>query len=103
MEKKIRYPAIHRLESDLTRKNIPHVFASDGDGYKIIYPSSEKGKKRCVVREHQFSKGHEEDLLEMVGLLTDEERAADTGTNAAVCGKLEETEVLRRITEDYGE
>lgn len=102
MEKKIRYPAIHRLESDLTKKNIPHVFAPDGDGYKIVYPSSEKGKKRCVVREHQFSKGHDEDLLEMVGLLTDEERAADTGTNAAVCGKLEETEVLRRITEDYG-
>ena len=54
------------------------------------------------MREHRFSKGHEEDLLEMVGLLTDDERAADTGTNAAVCGKLEETEVLRRITEDYG-
>lgn len=97
---KIKYTAIRRLESDLTAKKIPHVFMDDGDGFKILYPEGGK-KNRCIVREHQFSVGHEDDKLEMVGLLTDEERIADTGTKAAVCGNLDKDEVLRRILVDY--
>lgn len=97
---KIKYTAIRRLESDLTAKKIPHVFSEDGDGFKILYPEGGK-KNRCIVREHQFSVGHEDDKLEMVGLLTDEERMADTGTKAAVCGNLDKDEVLRRILGDF--
>lgn len=103
MTKTIRYAAIHRLESDLTANNIPHVFAPDGDGYKIVYPSCERSNVRCVVREHRFSIGHEDDKLEMVGLLTEEEKMADTGTRAAVCGNLTKEEVFKRILNDIQE
>ena len=101
MTKTIRYKAIHDLNEMLIKAGVPHVFAPDGDGWKVAYPEADKKKIRCVARQHRFSKGTEDGLLEMVGLLTEDERMADTGTSAAVGGGFEPGEVFRRIREDY--
>ena len=101
MTKTIRYKAIHDLNEMLIKAGIPHVFAPDGDGWKVVYPEADKKKIRCVARQHRFSRGTEEDKIEIVGLLTEEERRADTGTRAAVGGGFEPLEVGRRIIEDY--
>lgn len=101
MTKTIRYESIRALDEMLSGAGIPHDFAPDGDGWKIAYPAAGRKDVRCVARQHRFSKGTEDGLLEMVGLLTEDERMADTGTSAAVGGGFEPGEVFRRISEDY--
>lgn len=95
------YMAITRLHTMLSDAGIPHDFLIDGDGWQIIYPPGSKKKSVCVARQHRFSKETEDGLIEMVGLLTEDERMADTGTSAAVGGGFEPEEAFRRISEDY--
>lgn len=97
----MRYMAITRLHTMLSDAGIPHDFLIDGDGWQIIYPPGSKKKSVCVARQHVFSIGSDKDLLEMRGLLTEDERMADTGTGAAVRGNLEAGEVFARIRNHY--
>lgn len=101
MTKTVRYSAIHSLHDLLTQCGIPHEFGADGDGWKVSYPDSNRKTVRCVARQHRFSKGADDNLIEMVGLLTEEERMADTGTRAAVGGGFTPEEICRRIKENY--
>lgn len=65
------------------------------DGYHICYPKQGVLCK-CSVIEHEGSYGHDKDLLEIMGLLTEEEKAADE-----VAGWLTAEDVFGRIKADF--
>lgn len=60
-----------------------------------MYPDDGK-EKVCSVIEHKGSYGHEDDLLEIMGLLTDGESKHDD-----VVGFLSANNVFERIKKDY--
>lgn len=85
------YKEIHRLHQMLTDAGIPHTMKPMMDGWQICYPQD--GAKRVVsVIEHYGSYGKDEDLLEIMGLLTKEEEDQDS-----VLGYLTAEEVFLRI------
>ena len=67
---------LHRL---LEGAGIPHLFRECYDGFTIRYPNV--GRSECFVTERRFNIGYQKKLLDICGLLTREEREADTGTN----------------------
>ena len=69
------YKEIFRLKEMLEKKNIPFIFRGLFDGFQICYPDVKN--KVCSVIEHIGSYGHEQDLLEIMGLLADEETDDD--------------------------
>ena len=90
-----KYNEIFKLKSLLEENHIPFEWIEHNvvskQGYQICYP--EKGEKRvCSVVEHSFSYGHEKDLLEIQGLLTEEEEKCDS-----VLGNLTADNVFQRI------
>lgn len=86
-----RYQEILRLDAMLTEKHIPHSLVKILDGWQVIYP--EDGPKRIMdAIEHFGSYGQEDDLLEIMGLLTPDEKKADS-----VLGYLTAKEVFQRI------
>ena len=92
-----QYKEIFRLKDMLEENNIPFEFNFMVDimGYQIAYP--ENGLNRiCSVIETSSSYGHENDLLEIMGLLTDEENKYDD-----VAGNLTAEDVFERIKNDY--
>ena len=92
-----RYKEIFRLNEMLTVKGIPHVFREMVDGWQIIYP--EDGKKRVMdAIENYGSYGNEQDLLEIMGLLTPEEKKC-----GSVLGYLTAEEVFERIEKHWSE
>lgn len=92
-----RYKEIFRLNEMLTAKEIPHVFQKMMDGWQIIYPKD--GKRRVMdAIEHYGSYGNEQDLLEIMGLLTREEKKCDS-----VLGYLTAEEVFGRIEKHWSE
>lgn len=92
-----RYKEIFRLDEMLKEKEIPHVFHNVMDGWQIIYP--EDGKRRVMdAIEHYGSYGNEQDLLEIMGLLTPEEKKCDS-----VLGYLTAEEVFERIEKHWNE
>ena len=92
-----RYKEIFRLDEMLTAKEIPHVFHKVMDGWQIVYPGD--GEKRVVdAIEHFGSYGNEQDLLEIMGLLTPEEEECDS-----VLGYLTAEEVFERIEKHWNE
>lgn len=84
------YQEITFLHRRLRDAGIPHEYERDMDGWHIWYPSAEK--HICSIIEHIGSYGHEQDLLEIDGLLTQEEKAVD-----CVAGNLTAREVFARI------
>ena len=67
------------------------------DGWQICYPVDFPIEKRVVsVIEHYGSYGHAQDTLEIMGLLTDEERRYDS-----VVGSLTAQDVFDRIQKHY--
>ncbi len=86
------YTEIVKLHILLTDAGIPHTLNMSHDGYQICYPS--KGKRILSVIEHSGSYGSEDDLLEIQGLLTPQEREND-----GVLGRLTAVDVLERIWE----
>lgn len=92
-----RYQEILRLDAMLTEKQIPHTCQKFMDGWQVIYP--EDGEKRVMdAIEHFGSYGEEEDLLEIMGLLTPEEEKDDN-----VLGYLTAEEVCKRIEQHWEE
>lgn len=92
-----RYQEILRLDAMLTEKQIPHTCQKAMDGWQVIYPQD--GKKRVMdAIEHFGSYGNEQDKLEIMGLLTPEEKENDT-----VLGYLSAEEVFSRIDRHWKE
>lgn len=86
-----RYQEILRLDAMLNERHIPHICQKVMDGWQVIYP--EDGKKRVMdAIEHFGSYGHEQDKLEIMGLLTAKEKKNDS-----VLGYLSAKEVFTRI------
>lgn len=90
-----RYQEILKLDAMLTEKGIPHTLQKRMDGWQVIYP--EDGEERVMdAIEHFGSYGNEEDLLEIMGLLTPEEEKDDS-----VLGYLTAEEVCKRIEQHW--
>lgn len=88
------YKEILKLKEMLEKEHIPFSFKSLFGGYHIIYPG--KGQTVCSVIEHECSYGREDDLLEIQGLLTDDEKFDDD-----VLGYLSAEKVFGRIKADF--
>lgn len=104
-----KYKEIFRLKKMLDEAKIPYEFSNCGfpfknfriQGYQLCYPysfQSENGNCICSVIEHYGSYGNEQDLLEIMGLLTEEENKADS-----VKGYLTAEDVFARIKSHYEE
>lgn len=90
-----KYTEILKLKDMLEKAGIPFKFEDSFDGYHICYPKA--GEERvCSVIEHCGSYGHDKDLLEIMGLLTEEEAAEDD-----VAGWLTAENVFSRIKADF--
>lgn len=92
-----KYKSIFRLKDMLDEHNIPYefVFMPDILGFRLCYPSMDKDLV-CSVVETGMSYGHENDLLEILGLLTYEEKRMDD-----VVGHLTAEDVFQRIKSHY--
>ena len=94
------YTEILKLKTMLSNAKIPFEFDKLYDGFHLCYPrenKSEDGTGRvCSVIQHFGSYGHSEDMLEIMGLLTEEE-----SQNDSVVGWLSAEEVFERIKKHY--
>ena len=93
----INYKEIFKLKDMLEKANIEFVFYNrpESGGYQICYPDNSVDRI-CSVILHNYSYGNEKGLLEIMGLLTDDEYEHDT-----VKGYLTAEEVFKRIKEDW--
>lgn len=107
VKKMVEYKEIFKLKEMLEKANIPFEFIdhsikeTDFKDYQICYPvsfRSSDGRCVCSVIGHLGSYGSEEDLLEIMGLLTPEEEQEDT-----VKGWLTAENVFERIKNHYEE
>lgn len=91
-----KYSAIHYLAAELEEKEIPFHFKQlpEQGGFQILYPK--ENSVVCSIVEHDFSRGHEENLLEIFGLNEKGERNFDDAI-----GNLNVEEVLEIIQKDY--
>ena len=89
----LNFTEIYKLDKALTYAHIPHRFGRLYDGYQIVYPDCEPyDKKRiCDAVIHFGTYGCEQGLLEIMGLV-DEEEIGDE-----VEGFLTAQEVFQRI------
>ena len=88
-----KFSEIIKLKGMLEAENIPFEFhyMPDLHGFQICYPKG--GDKRvCSIIEHVHSYGNERNLLEIMGLLTDEELECNS-----VVGGLSAENVLKRV------
>lgn len=92
-----RYKEIKRLHVMLQAARIPHTFAKIFDGYQICYPCGGKERVADAV-EHFGSYGSENDLLEIMGLLTPEDAKGNS-----VLGHLTAEDVFERMRKHYQE
>ena len=86
-----------KLITLLINSDIPFDLTTDAMGNQhnqVWYPS--RDNTVCDVICHEYSYGGKDGLLEMMGLLTDEEAEGDS-----VLGWLTADEVYRRISADY--
>lgn len=91
-----KYKEIFRLKEKLEKENISFEFREILSGFQINYPNIRN--RQCSVVEHECSYGHERDLLEIMGLLSDEEEADDF-----VLGHLTAEDVFNRIYKHFKE
>ena len=84
---------IVKLSKMLDKEGIPHEDMQLFDGIQVNYPN----KENCICDAicHSFSYGHEQGLLEIMGLV-DEEKVGDS-----VEGYLTAKEVFKRIRKHY--
>lgn len=85
------YNEIFKLKELLEEGNIPFEFKNIYDGYQIIIKNKNNFRIADAV-EHNFSYGNEEDLLEIMGALTEEEEELNS-----VLGWLSSEEVFKRF------
>ena len=92
-----KYQEILKLDRMLTEANIPHTLDKLFDGWQVCYPTNVRGEEMVMdAVEHFDSYGQEEDLLEVMGLLTPEEEEYDS-----VCGHLTAEDVFERIRKHH--
>lgn len=96
---KRKYNEILKLKDMLESAKIPFDFSKAYNGYHIVYPPANY-KRVCSVIEHDYSYGKEKDLLEIMGLITEEEKDA---WDDDVFGYLTAEEVFQRIKNHWGE
>lgn len=95
----MQYKEIFKLEEMLEKAGIPFEMSFFFDGYQIGYPSLKDDEYTvCSVIEHYGSYGRELDLLEIMGLLTDDEKKFDS-----VAGWLTANNVFDRINKHWKE
>ena len=94
-----KYTEIFKLKSMLEESNIPFEFNIREFGldklYQICYPK-DGYRRKCSVIQGNGTYGGEEDLLEIMGLLTDVEEENDS-----VLGYLTVENVFDRIEKDF--
>lgn len=93
---KERYNEILRLKGMLEKAKIPFEFSEFFGGYHIIYPNN-KLRVYSVI-EHDYSYGREQDLLEIMGLLTKKEKEQ---MKDDVLGYCSAEEVFQRIEKHW--
>lgn len=71
----MKYKEIFKLKEMLEKAEIPFEFSEFMNGFHLCYPNNEI--QECSVIEHDGSYGREQDLLEIMGLLTNEELKHD--------------------------
>ena len=89
------YNEIFKLKELLEKGNIPFEFKNIYDGYQVIIRNKNNFKIADAI-EHNFSYGNEEDLLEIMGGLTEEEEELNS-----VLGWLSSEEVFKRFKYCY--
>ena len=89
-----KYKEILRLKNMLEKAEIPFEFSEIFGGCHITYPSNKF--RVCSVIEHDYSYGNEQDLLEIKGLLTKNEKKCDS-----VIGYRSAEEVFNRIKKNW--
>lgn len=93
------YQEIRKLMRMLSDYDIPYSAHDMFDGIQVIYPETETSQAVvCSVIEHFGSYGSQLDLLEITGLLTEEELKHDS-----VKGGMTAKEVFERIYTHYQE
>ena len=93
------YQEIRKLMRMLSDYDIPFTANELFDGVQVIYPDTETSQSAvCSVIEHFGSYGGKADLLEIMGLLTEEELKNDT-----VEGWMTAKEVFKRIHQHFKE
>ena len=100
----MKYTEIFKLKDQLEKNNIPHKFIDRKDEYitvkeawQILYPDVDAPIDCiCSCIQTPYSYGGENNLLEISGLLTDEEYEYDS-----VVGCLTAEEVFERIKKHY--
>lgn len=90
------YKEILRLDRMLTEANIPHTLTRFLDGWQICYPEQSSEARVCDAIEHYGSYGNASDKLELMGLLTADEKEWDS-----VVGDLTAEDVFNRIKAHY--
>jgi len=94
-----RYTEIYILKEMLEKAEIPHEFFSRSfcgfESYQIVYPNDENRKISVIQGKGTYGAGH--NLLEIMGLLTEEELKQNPG----VAGGLSAKNIFDRITADY--
>ena len=89
------YKEIFVLKEGLEEAGIPFSFLEKDDGFQIMYPDSENCI--CSVSENAESYGSDSDLLEIEGLLSEEERINSDNK----VGWIKADEVFERIVNDF--
>lgn len=89
-----KYTEILKLDQMLRDKGIPHELRRLADGWQIVYVIG--GVTIADVIQTWTSCGHKDNLLELMGLLSGDERQEDT-----VLGWLTAEEVFKRINRHY--
>lgn len=90
------YTEILKLDRMLTEAKIPHALVRLMDGWQVIYPDVGIYDSVADAVENTGSYGHEKNLLEIMGLLTDEEARFNS-----VKGWLTAEDVFERIEKHY--
>ena len=88
------FTEIYKLAYMLACTLIPYTMTELSGGYHIEYPNHSHCV--CSVICHNYSYGHNDGLLEIMGLLTEEESQHDT-----VVGWLDADEVFSRISKHF--
>lgn len=93
-----KYNEIVKLHNLLEKEGIPHTFEKHFDGWQVCYPFQNLKNRICDAVEFSSSYGNEYDLLELMGLLTPEEKIYDE-----VVGHLTAEEIFNRIKKHWKE
>lgn len=86
----LKYPAIANVAAALSNLHIPNELVRCHDGLQLLFPWTE-----ADVIQHSGSYGSKANLMEVMGLLDDNE------TDDTVAGYLTAIDVMRRIIREY--